>query len=177
MINLDFDDKQLRQITSDLAATEDQLTKALRTTLAKMARWLRTQSARGLSKELNIQQKIIRRRLKSFNVQNTGHGFNVKIWFGLDPISFIYLKPRQNRTGVKARGREVKGGFIAPIGGGKRQVFKRVGKDRLPIEKQTITVKDEAESYIENEMITARKFEQQFYKTFERELKWRSSKN
>lgn len=177
MIDLELNTQQIEALQLELQATESQLRKALITTLNRLARWLRTQSARGLSRQLDIQQKIIRRRLKSFRVKQTGGEFNVRVWYGLDPISFIYLNPRQNKKGVKAKRREIAGGFIADVGNGKRQVFKRKGRARLPIEKQIVEVADDATVFIEDELIGTDEFEAEFFKIFERELKWRTSKN
>lgn len=188
-IDLDFDEQQLRRVVMDLAATEDQVKKALSSTVSKMARWMRTQSVRGLSKKLQVQQKLIRSRLRNFNMRSTSDGdFSIKIWYGLNPIDFMYLNPRKTSKGVKAKKREIEGGFIAPVRGGNK-VFKRVGQKRRmtrgnyigqirqPIEKQYAPIADEAQIYIEDEVIGTDEFEKEFFKIFERELRWRTSKS
>ena len=176
MINLVVDAPSLEGVITDLAATEAQVQKALNSTLNKMATWLRSISAKGLSKELAIQQKVIRRRLKLFRLHRNGDGSEVKVWYGLDPIAMIYLQPKQNKQGVRAYGgRFSKSAFIAAGSNGNRQVFKRRGKERLPLDKQRADIVDKASIYIEDNLLGTNEFEAQFYKIFEHELQWRTS--
>ncbi len=175
MIEFEIDTSSLRQAIIDLANTQPEISKALNTTLRKMASWVRTQSTRGLSKELAVQQKIIRRRLKTAKLKRTGSGASVIVWHGLNPIPLIYLKARETRAGVKASGgRFVAGSFIARAKSGNLQVFKRRGRKRLPIDKQTADIAGKAENYIENKVVEAALFEAQFYKIFEHELQWQT---
>jgi hypothetical protein len=175
MIDINIDARQLERVVVDLAATEVEVRKALNSTLRRMAAWVRTRSARGLSGELAIQQKIVRRRIKSARLQRQGDGASVKVWYGLNPISLIWLNPRQSGAGVKAAGgRFVDSGFIANGKRGGRQVFKRKGKARLPIEKQRAEIEPKAAGFLESRVLKAAEFEAQFFKTFEHELKWRT---
>jgi hypothetical protein len=170
MIDLQIDGGQLDRLVLDVAATEDQARKALRSTLNKMAAWLRVRSVKGLSKQLQMQQKVIRRRLRAVKFKDTPDGGVAKIWYGLNPVGLIYLNAKENSRGVTAQGgRFVQGGFI-----GAKQVFKRVGKSRLPIQKQEAPVQKPAESYLAAAGIMSAEFEAQFWKTFEHELKWRT---
>jgi hypothetical protein len=170
MIDLQIDGHQLDQLVLDVAATEDQARKALRSTLNKMAAWLRVRSVKGLSKQLQMQQKVIRRRLRAVKFKDTPDGGVAKVWYGLNPVGLIYLNAKENSRGVTAQGgRFVQGGFI-----GAKQVFKRVGKGRLPIQKQEAPVQKPAESYLADAGIMSAEFEAQFWKTFEHELKWRT---
>lgn len=174
MIDIEVSADGLRQIQLDLAATEALATKALQSTLGKMAAWLRSKSVKGLSQHLTIQQKVMRRRLKSFRLTRKPGGGSITVWYGLDPIALIYLNAKQTRTGVSAMGgRFVSSGFIAATKGG-RQVFKRRGKARLPIDKQRVDIEDKAATYIEDRLVGADEFEAQFFTIFERELKWRT---
>lgn len=175
MIDINIDARQLERVVVDLAATETEARRALNSTLRRMASWVRTRSTRGLSAELAIQQKIVRRRIKSTRLQRLGDGASVKVWFGLNQISLIWLQPRQSGAGVKAAGgRFVEGGFIASGKRGGRQVFKRKGRARLPIEKQRAEIEPKANTFLESKVVKSAEFEAQFFKTFEHELKWRT---
>lgn len=175
MIDIEVSTEGLQQIQLDLASTEAQATKALNSTLIKMAAWLRAKSVKGLADHLSIGQKVMRRRLKSFRLTRLPQGGQITVWYGLDPIALIYLNARQNRRGVAAMGgRFVQSGFIAPTKGGGRQVFRRRGRARLPIDKQRADVADKANTYIEDELIGTDEFEARFFTIFERELKWRT---
>lgn len=166
MIDLQISESGIPRIVDELGATENQCAKALKSTLSKMAKWLQTRTARGLSAELEIQQKIIRRRLKKTSIVATSDGYAIKLWYGLNDISLIHLGARKTKKGVTAGKRKVDGAFIA-----KGQVFKRAGKSRLPIEKQVVTIQKQGNDYLES-AIDQRDFEAQFFKTFEHELKW-----
>lgn len=167
-LSLDLDTEQLDQIKLDLMATDAEVQKALRTTFTKMARWVRTRSALGLSRELEVKAAIIRRRIKTSMVRGGG---GLRVWYGLDPISLKELNPRQTREGVTAGKHKRPGAFLSERLGG--HVFKREGKGRLPIKKQTLDIKDRADVFIEDEILGTDAFDAQFWRTFEHELAWR----
>ena len=162
MLHFEIASSELDRLALNLAATDDQARKALRSTLNKMAGWLRVQSIKGLSKSLQIQQKIIRRRLKAVKFKQTAAGGVAKVWYGLNPVDLIYL------------GRSVPGGFLGTGKGGKKQVFKRRGSARLPIDKQSQKILKPAEQALDGGMLSSAAFEAQFWKTFEHELKWQT---
>lgn len=185
MLELELDEHgSLERVALDLGATQKEIDKALASTFSKMASWLRTRSIRELAKHLNLPQKEVRRRLKTFRLRRAARGKAVTVWYGLDPMGVIHLNATQTPLGVKAfGGRFVKSAFIAngragngAGAGSNRQVFQRVGKARLKIKKVTADLGDQAQAYIEDHLLGTHAFEQQFFKVFERELKWRQSK-
>jgi hypothetical protein len=175
MLDFAIDSSQLNRLALDLAATEDQAVKALRRTLNRMAAWLRVRSIKGLSSQLQIQQKVLRRRLKAVKFKQLAEGGVSKVWYGLNPVDLIWLGAKQTGAGVQAQGgRFVVGAFKRRGKNGKEQVFKRVGRARLPIEKQSAAIEKPAEQYLEKGLIGSAAFEAQFWKTFEHELKWQT---
>lgn len=177
MISVSIDAKDLQRAVVDLHATKVEAERALRSTLRKMAAWVRTRSIKGLSTKLKVQQKVIRRRLRSIKARNTPGGAEVSVWYGLNPLALIHLQARQNGRGVRASGgRFVESAFI-PKSGKVKQVFKRVGKGRLPLEKQTAEIQDDAERFLEDGLLNSSAFESQFFKTFDHELKWQTRKH
>lgn len=175
MIDFEVDSSRITQMALDIAATEKQATKALRSTLNKMAAWLRVRSVKGMSKTLEIQQKIIRRRLKAIKFKQTNDGGVAKVWYGLNPVGLIWLGAKQTGAGVQASGgRFVPGAFIAKGKGGKQQVFKRRGSARLPLDKQQAAIKNPTEKYLESGLLNGAEFEAQFWKVFEHELQWQT---
>lgn len=179
-IKIDLDAQGITQLVRDLQATPAQVNQAMNSTLRKMASWMRTRSVRGLSSELKLQQKLIRRRLRMFRLQRTSDGANVRIWYGLDPISITHqnMKAKQDSTGVRAGQHRFPGAFMGPrpgvtstrLRGG---AFKRRGRSRLPIDRQRLEIADKAQTFLADSVIGGIEFEQQFYKTFEHELLWR----
>lgn len=174
LVNLEVSTLGIERLVLDLNATEKQAEKALRSTLVKMASWLRTRSVRGLSKELEIQQKVLRRRLKAFRLKKSADGANITVWYGLDPVALIYLGARQTSSGVTAGRHKRKSAFIAKGSNGNKQVFKRRGKARLPIDKQVLDINNKAETFLEDRLIGSSEFETYFMTVLERELKWRT---
>lgn len=170
MLDIRVDTSQLKLIADGFVATEKQIEKAMRSTLGKMAKWTKTRSVRGLAKDLQIPQKIIRRRVRILKKR----GSSISIFYGQNPAAMIYLNPKKTATGVTAAGREVAGAFIAKGSHSGRQVFKRVGKARLPIAGQEVVMKETSDRYLENEFIDSAEFAAQFYKVFEHELQWQT---
>lgn len=174
MISVEIDARDIERVVKELGATAQQVQRALNSTLRKMASWVKTRSVRGLSGELAIQQKVIRKRLRAIKFRRTSDGgAEVKLWYGLNPISLIYLGAKQNAKGVRASGsRFVQSAFIPKNKRG--AVFKRVGKSRLPIEKQTAEIQTKAERFLDDGLLNSPEFESQFFKTLMHELKWQT---
>lgn len=175
-LTVDIDPRGITSLVDMFGATEKQVQAAMRSTYNKMARWLRTQSVRGLSKRLRIQQSILRSRLRTYRMQNGvgGDGAGAKVWYGLNPIPFMRLKPRETSKGVRAAGgRFEEGAFIARMHG-REQVLKRVGKSRLPLRIVYADIQDDAVVYIEDNLVGTSAFDAQFYKFLEHELRWRT---
>lgn len=114
--------------------TEDMIRKldlAAARALRKTAQWLRTHSSREISKELRITQSPIRHRYQIFS---RGRGTDVKLWIGLDPIAVHYLgTPKEVPGGVAVGHRFYEDAFIGQLNGGRAMVFRRKGRERLPI--------------------------------------------
>ncbi len=103
--------------------------------LRKTAQWLRTPSSREIARELGITPSPIRPR---YNIYSQSTAREVRLWVGLQPIGVHSLgTPRQTRTGVKGGHREYDAAVISPMKSTPRLVFRRKGRERLPIEKLT----------------------------------------
>jgi hypothetical protein len=165
MIELNIDIDRLQVILTELRATERQVDLALRSTSLRMAGWLRARAVPDLSRILKIQQKQVRRRIKA-SFRRHGNG----IWFGLNPVGAKWLKPRQVASGVNAEGgRHFTGAFIR-----KGQVYRRKTAKRMPVEIVEDPVEEKMQNYIEGSIDT-QEFENEFYRVFEREMRWRAS--
>ena len=176
MIDIELDIAGKEELIADLAATQQQVQAALKSTVRQLGGWLRTQATRGLSKELDIGVKVLRRRLKTLKLRTSADGASMVLWFGLNPVGLIYLGAKQTRTGITAGKRKVQGAFLATMKNKTRHVFRRTGKGRLPIDKQVVDVEDQAHIYLEDELLGSPEVERRFYQLFERELNWRTSK-
>lgn len=180
MIELRIDQARLDDLLRELRGTDDEVRKALRSTVGKMSSWLRTRATRALSSELQIKQKVLRFRLKNIKLRQSPDGAAGGVWLGLNDLDFVHLGgAKQDRRGVEYKGRSFGGAFLGPKPGevaGKLRgrAFKRKGSDRLPIEKVGLPIKDEADQALESEVMEWGLFEAQFFKVLERELRWRT---
>lgn len=176
-LHVEIDRRQIESLVDAFGATEAQIQAAMRSSYGKMGRWLRTQSVRGLSSKLKIQQKILRGRVRTYRMQGGvgGTGEGAKVWYGLRDIPFIRLSPRENAKGVvTAGGRFEEGAFIARLNG-HPQVLKRMRESRVPLQVVFAEIQDESIVYIEDNLIGTAAFDVQFFTFLERELKWRTS--
>lgn len=174
ILNLEVDGAELARIADDLQATDAQAGKALFSTLNKMASWLRAESVRRLARHLKLPARIARRRLFRFALRRRGNGGEVVVFYGLNPIALVYMTARQTKTGVTAGAHKRKGAFIAQGRGKNQQVFKRRGKARLPLDKQTLEIYDEAQVFIEDNLLGTDEFDRKFLGFYEHEIKWRT---
>jgi hypothetical protein len=94
-----------------------------------------------------------------------------RVWVGLKPIPLKHLGPRKTGDGITAGPVSVPGGFAVKSLG--RNVFKRKGAKRLPIEKQSYAIDKEAAPIID---AVASEVEERLYTEFENALAWHSSK-
>jgi len=175
-LSIDIDGSSVRSLKDAFEASDAQIIAAMRSTYAGMARWLRTKGVRGLSANLGVQQKILRSRVRSFRLQGgvSRNCDGAKIWFGLRSIPLIRLNARELRGGVSASGgRYIEGAFIASFRGS-RQVLKREGKPRIPVQVVSADITDASTVYIEDELIGTAEFDAQFFKLLEHELRWRT---
>lgn len=176
-VNLSHNGEEFQNLADKLGATDDQIDKALGSTLNRMSKWMLTQSVRGLSSTLRIQQKILRRRLKTFRMQGTSGRRQAKVWYGLNDIDFADLNPRKRPGGVSTDG-----GYYMPdafIGRSKRsgrvKVFKRRTDKPHPLEVVAAEVSEPAMEHIEFRIVNGAEFDAKFFEIFTRELKWRTS--
>lgn len=163
-----LDEDEINRVKRELVATHKQINIAMHRALRVTARKIRTKASKDLRLKLKVPSRIWKDRLRLYVRQKEGI---YRIWFGLDPISLSRLNPRQTKRGVSAQGRvRRKGAFISKGGKNKGLVFKRKGRERLPIDKQEFEVEEDVLIYIEDEIFPA--FEEMFYQVFEKELRW-----
>lgn len=116
-----------------LNQAREQLDKAADRALKKTAQWLRTHSSREIAKALGIVQGPIRHRYK---IYSRATAREVKLWVGLEPFSVHYLgSPKQTSKGVRVGPREYENAFISHMRSSEPMVWRRKGRERLPVEK------------------------------------------
>lgn len=164
---LNFEVDGWADVERSIADAPRKLDVAAARALRKTAQWLRTHSSREIARELGITQSPIRHR---YNIYSQSTAREVKLWVGLQPIGVHYLgTPRQTRTGVKVGHREYDAAFISPMKSTQRLVFRRKGRERLPIEKVTEDWEGPAVSALER---WERRALERFMELFEQEARY-----
>lgn len=174
MLRVEISQDQLTALKSFFDATTNEVKKAGVRTIRKTSNWIKTASVREISKRTDIAQKILRGRAKSKIYVNKMQG---EFTFGIYRVSLMRLGPKQQKKGVRAGKFFRQSAFIAPIKSStsnKYQVFKRVGKKRLPIEKQMIVIKDSVNTVIRD--IVMPQIPDRIIVIFRQELRWEVSK-
>jgi hypothetical protein len=153
----------LDQVATRLGATPEHVDRALRVTSGRIAGWLRRRAGRELSAALKVGLDVLRYRMKTLRQGGNGSR-QAALWFGLNEVALTHLNPRELRRGVAAGPAYARGAFIA-----KRQVFRRKGKERLPIERPGYAIQEKADKALEG-IIDGGEFQRRFLDTFEQEL-------
>jgi len=141
----------MKAIIKDLGVIEKRIQpKAASQSLNRVATKIRTQGIRRIASETGVAQKFIRRIYDNMgNVRKknriTISGATVSrlsawIFFRTRSIPAILLDAKQNKKGVKTKAKTYPGAFINNAMGGGKQVFKRKGKSRYPIEAKKIPI-------------------------------------
>lgn len=176
MLEVKIEKEEIEKLRSFFRSTNEELNRAANRVIRQTIDWTKKEALKEVSSQSNVQQKILRTRIKTRTNTIKKEG---RLWLGTYRVSLIRLNAKQNTKGVKAGTRGaifVKSAFLAPIKNSQlftHQVFKRVGKKRLPIEKQVhdyskpaMNIRDRIMPNINAELI----------KRLRRELKWEASK-
>lgn len=165
-ISLRMQDAQNR-MPELIEATAKQLDQAVSRALRKTGAWLRTHSVRELGRELGIVQAPLRQRFKLYPRLKDGE---VKVWVGLRPLSVHYLgNPRQTVDGVRVGRKTFDGAFINPMRSRHKLVWRRKGRERLPIERVTQEIAELGEAVVNR---WEARVEARFIELFEQEARY-----
>lgn len=132
-----------------LGVLQKDMKAALRVATRQAGQWANREGARRLAKEAGVPLRTLRQGLRlKFQYQSVKGFATARLWYGLNEISLKYLGARQNKSGVRATGQQtIKSAFVAPTIGG--HVFKRAGKDRLPIVQQNRPIAEKGMAFLE----------------------------
>lgn len=162
---------QASQIGQLLAGMEKHMDAASDRALRKTAKWLATHSVREIGRELQIKQQPVKRR---FQVYPNRRGQEVKLWVGLYPIAVHHLgTPKQTPDGVKVGRRRYGGAFLAPANNSPETVWRRRGRERLPIDRVTEDIAEPVQSVLAR---WERRTTARFAEIFEQEVRFELSK-
>ena len=118
--------EEIKALTEDLKGVRAKIDKAVARAMKKTHRWLKTHSSREIGKELGIKQGTLKRRFEIDQYHKNGVSY-LSLWVGLMPVAAHEMgrKPRQNRRGVRAGGRQFDGAFYKAVYGEEKKVWIR----------------------------------------------------
>lgn len=157
MLKLDIDAAEMRRIADDLGASEKDLRLAFSRALSRTSRTLRAQARKNLREGLDLRAASVlkaRLALKRYRPRGSGLGA-ARLWVGANDMPAHYFKgtPRRTQGGARVGSRSFPDAFVARAqGAGTRMVFKRVGRERLPIRKETVSVQKEVNEVLDEEV-------------------------
>jgi hypothetical protein len=164
MIGINASSPDFARIAAEFQATERQIHAAIKRAVSRTTRWAAKEAPRRVSKAVSVAAKIVKDRVY-FRVLLDRDGYG-RVWVGLRPISLGALNPRQTKAGVSAGPARVPGAFIA-----KEQVFKRRGKERLPLDRQALEIEAEGRAIVD---ALGEELAPKCLSEFERELRWQT---
>lgn len=169
VLSIDFQGQErINKVVADLQATEKQALLAAVKTLNKTALWLRTHATRDISKNKQIPQKVIRERINMLRAARNNLQARVRANLrGVKPEKIGAL--RQTPKGAKVKSFLFEGAFVAHMPSVKApSIYKRKGKERLPVRAQHVPLEPEASEVIEN--ILDSRIHKRFETIFRQEL-------
>ena len=132
----------LKVITKLTKLTEGDVREAARVAVEQSIKWGRKEASEGLADimEIPYREVVKRLRIKRRTSARSSDIMRSGIWMGFNPVSYKFL----SKYGTLE---ETEGGLFTndKLHG---HVFKRVGKDRLPIEKMEMPIEREAMQYL-----------------------------
>ena len=143
-------------------AAPEKIRMAARRALAFAARWANSEALKQVPKVTGIRANIIAGRIRMEIMEESG-----RVWIGLNPIDVKKLHPVQTADGISADGFEFPGAFMP--WGIEGPVFRRIGKERLPIKKLEVAISQKATVAIQQ---IAMQIRDKFNQEFKRQLSW-----
>jgi hypothetical protein len=137
-LRIDVDRAQLARLHREFGDMPKTVTRILVRSINRTASTGKTRATRKLSKLVGLAQKFIRPFVKVRKASPNRVTGAVRI--NNKRFSLMLFRAKQTRAGVTYKSptgqKLIRGAFIATMPSGKRDVFQRRGKPRLPIDKQ-----------------------------------------
>lgn len=162
---VEYDWNRLKDL---LGVLQKDMKAALRTAVRQTGQWANREGARGLAKACNVPLGVLRKGLRiKFQYQSVKGFSNARLWYGLNAVALKYLGVKETKKGVRSRGVTYQGGFISPALKG--HAFRRVGKDRLPLERLDFTIVEKGNAFLADfESKVAAKFVEFFFASLDK---------
>ncbi len=138
---------QIDKIIASINALPDQVNRASMFAINRTAEWLKSTAAMEISAEKRVKLKVIRDRVKIIraNRKQLSASIDANMWAlkGKDLGNMS-----QSSLGATAGSYTFKGAFVATMKSGHKGVYRRKGKERLPIKEQYVMLDNYASQLI-----------------------------
>lgn len=169
----------IKAVLRDLDEVDTKIkTRAVVMSLNRTANKVRTDGVRALANVTKIPQKVIRwkhdaqgqkTQKRRVTVQKANkRRLGAYIYFRTRAIPAILVGARQTKAGVRTRAKTYTGAFINNATGGGKQVYKRRGRKRYPIDVQKIEIVHRGDNIFKGLTMRSGRY---FVKEFERNMK------
>lgn len=157
MIAVELNSKDLQRIADEFAASEKDIRRAFSRALGRTSRKLRTEARKALREGLKLRAaSVLKARLRLARYRPRGSGMGAsQLWVGLNDLPATAFKgtPRETASGARVGDRQFPGAFVGRgRDSGKKIVFRRRGRKRLPVYAETVPIQDEANAILEREV-------------------------
>ena len=157
MLQFDIDASEMRRIADEFAASEKDLRLAFSRALSRTSRALRAQARKDLREGLGLRAaSVLKARLVLQRYRPRGSGLGAaRLWVGANDMPATYFKgrPRETSSGARVGAHSFPGAFVGRgARSGKRVVFKRTGRDRLPIRAETVPVQEDVNAILDRQV-------------------------
>ncbi len=169
MFRTEIEARGIQAINAQVQATEKQIKLAFNKAGASTSSWMRRTAKKLLTQGLKLRSgAILKRRIIVRRRSNKGLS-SFQFWIGLNDLRIEDFKGRAVQTGRGIRLGEhfIEGGFFEQTLGIKPLAMKRSRDARLPIERVTMPIEDEASVIVEKIYRQANDF---FLKCYRQEL-------
>ncbi len=164
-MQIDINTAGMDTLVRRFRALPKQAERAEKRAVGKTTTKARSELVKDVARQNQITQKIIRRFRSARKISRSR--LTGIAWLGYRPIKASYVgKPRQTKRGVRVRRFFFEGAFVATMPSGHTGVFKRKGKERLPIVEQVI----ELQRAVQSADSVRDRMGDEFIKRFQQEL-------
>lgn len=173
----DIDWDEVKRINDEFgnSISEKKISLSLNRAMRRTEASLRRLTLKELPNILGLRAaSALRKRIKTIKGSVRENSSVIAMWFGLNdlPVSSFKGRPKKTADGAEFNGMSYSGAFLGRSQfKNKRTIFKRVGKDRLPVSEQLYPISEEAILFIDDDLFD--RVLDIFWNHFERDLKAR----
>jgi hypothetical protein len=173
--SLDIDARERELTAAKFGLDDAAIDNARRRAINRTAQWFQGQLARQLAADLDARRNILNRRYRLAKAKRGANSRDMTayIWFGANPLDATALRAKGHASGSGYQmGRHhFTGAFRAftKTHTGHYGIFARKGEQRLPLVRQTLAIKDQAQDIVSRLVLRG---EQRLFRELRHELEY-----